>query len=209
MSCTGKILISNWPWTQKFSQLQQAGRQLLLKFLTMVSIRLLRSDWSKFNRWVHSQNICSIWKLVYWQIRLTEVCVILWSVFICLFPLDVQSEMQLLSRFCCCSWLVCLLAFWLGNVPLVKVIRNAISDGIVFIFHFACTTHSSHKFGACQKWELDVHIGDIMPHRSRLFWLNSPDMKTFYKVVLNSITFCAKEVRAPIVLPIEWVQLVL
>ena len=156
---------------------------MLLKFLTMVSTRLLRSDWSKFNRWVHSQNICSIWKLVYWQIRLAEVCIILWSVFICLFPLDVQSEMQLLSRFCCYSWLVCLLAFWLGNVRLVKVI----SDFGWHRFHFSLCLLNSQlaQIGACQKWELDVHIGDIIPHRSRLLWLNSPDMKTFYKVVLK------------------------
>ena len=32
----------------------------------------------------------------------------------------------------CNSWLVCLLRFWLRNAPLVKVIGNPISDGIVF-----------------------------------------------------------------------------
>ena len=32
----------------------------------------------------------------------------------------------------CNSWLVCLLHFWLRNAPLVKVIGNPISDGIVF-----------------------------------------------------------------------------
>ena len=38
-----------------------------------------------------------------------------------LFPLDVQNEIKLLSRFFCYSW------------PLVKVIENPISDGIVFV----------------------------------------------------------------------------
>ena len=52
--------------------------------------------------------------------------------FNCLFLLDVQNEIQLLSRFFCNSWLVCLLRFWLRNAPLVKVIGNPISDGIVF-----------------------------------------------------------------------------
>ena len=40
--------------------------------------------------------------------------------------------MQLLSRIFCNLWLVCLLCFWLRNAPLVKVIGNPISDGIVF-----------------------------------------------------------------------------
>ena len=49
----------------------------------------------------------------------------------CLFLLDVQNEIQLLSRLFFNSWLVCLLRFFLTNVPLVKVIGNPISDGIV------------------------------------------------------------------------------
>ena len=50
----------------------------------------------------------------------------------CLFLLGVQNEIQLLWRLFCNSWLVCLLRFWLRNAPLVKVIGNPISDGIVF-----------------------------------------------------------------------------
>ena len=50
--------------------------------------------------------------------------------------LNVQNEMQLLSRVFCYSWLVCLLGFWLRNTSLVKV-GNPISDGIVFVFHLA------------------------------------------------------------------------
>ena len=42
------------------------------------------------------------------------------------------NEIQLLSRLFCNSWLVCLLRFLLTNAPLVKVIGNPISDGIVF-----------------------------------------------------------------------------
>ena len=56
--------------------------------------------------------------------------------FNCLFPLDVQNEIQLLSRVFCYSWLVCLLNFWLRNAPLDKV-GNPISDDIVFVFHLA------------------------------------------------------------------------
>ena len=53
----------------------------------------------------------------------------------CLFLLDVQNEIQLLSRVFCYSWLVCLLGFWLRNTSLVKI-ENPISDGIIFVFHF-------------------------------------------------------------------------
>ena len=50
----------------------------------------------------------------------------------CLFLLGVQNEIQLLSRLFCNSRLVCLLRFLLTNAPLVKVIGNPISNGIVF-----------------------------------------------------------------------------
>ena len=42
------------------------------------------------------------------------------DVFNYLFPLNVQNEIQLLSRVFCYSWLVCLLGFWLRNTSLVK-----------------------------------------------------------------------------------------
>ena len=50
----------------------------------------------------------------------------------CLFLLGVQNEIQLLSRLLCNSLLVCLLPFMLTNAPVVKVIGNPFSDGIVF-----------------------------------------------------------------------------
>ena len=40
------------------------------------------------------------------------------NAFYCLFLLDVQNEVQLLSRFFCDFWLVCLLRFWLRNAQL-------------------------------------------------------------------------------------------
>ena len=89
----------------------------------------LCSDWSKFDRWVHTENLCNILKLVYcdswsWQ-SFVSTC----HVFNCLFLLDVRNEIQLLSRVFCYSWLVCLLGFWLRNTSPVKV-GNPISDGI-------------------------------------------------------------------------------
>ena len=42
------------------------------------------------------------------------------DVFNCLFLLDVQNEIQPLSRVFSYSWLVCLLGFWLRNASLVQ-----------------------------------------------------------------------------------------
>ena len=89
-----------------------------------------------FDRWVHAENLCSILNLVYFDSWSWQSFVSPCDVFNCLFPLNVQSEIQLLSRVFCYSWLVCLLGFWLRNTSLVKV-GNPISDGIVFVFHLA------------------------------------------------------------------------
>ena len=90
-----------------------------------------------------------LWLVKIWQVsscgkfmQHLESC-LLWQSFVstcdvfnCLFPLDVQNEIQLLSGVFCYSWLVCLLGFWLRNTSLVKV-GNPISDGILFVFHLA------------------------------------------------------------------------
>ena len=104
--------------------------------LVTLYVQFLCSDWSKFDRWVHAENLCSILKLVYFESWSWQSFVSACDVFNCLFPLNVQNEILLLSRVFCYSWLVCLLGFWLRNTSLVKV-GNPISDGIVFVFHLA------------------------------------------------------------------------
>ena len=143
MCRTIKILISNWPRTRKFSQLLQAGKTVAFDFahhdhaLVTLFVQFLCCDWSKFDRWVHAENLCSILKLVYFDSRSWQSFVSTCDFFNCLFPLNiVQNEIQLLSRVFCFSWLVCLSGFWLRNTSLVKV-GNPISDGIVFVFHLA------------------------------------------------------------------------
>ena len=72
-SCTIKILMSNWPRTRKFSQLLH-GHAMVTVF-----VQFQCSDWSNLDRWVHAENLCSIWKLVYRQLKLTEFrALILW-----------------------------------------------------------------------------------------------------------------------------------
>ena len=115
------------------------GRQLLLTLLTMIT----RWSCSLSNFYaVIGQNLtgefmrkiyAASW-ILFTLFTLTEFCT--WStcdVFNCLFPLDVQNEIQLLSGVFCYSWLVCLLSFWLRNTLLARV-GNPISDGIVFVF---------------------------------------------------------------------------
>ena len=70
---------------------------------------------SSFKIYATSENLFTdSWS---WQ-RFVSSC----DVLNCLFLLDVQNEIQLLSRLFCNSWLGCLLRFLLTNAPLVKVI---------------------------------------------------------------------------------------
>ena len=64
-------------------------------------VQFLCYDWSKFDRWVHADNLCSILRLVYFASRRWQSFVSTCSVFNCLFPLDVQNEIQLLSNVFC------------------------------------------------------------------------------------------------------------
>ena len=102
--CTIKILISNWPRTRKFRQLLQAGKTVVFDFarhdqaLVTLVVQVLCYDWSKFDRWVHAEYLCSMLNLVhFWQLKLTEFFVNSWCfpLSFCLsFPLDVQNEIS-------------------------------------------------------------------------------------------------------------------
>ena len=124
---TIKILIANWPWTQTFGQLLQEGKTVAFDFshhghaLVTLYVQFLCSHWSKFDKWVHAENLCSILNLVYFDSWSWQSFVSTCDVLNCLFPLDVQNEIQLLSGVLCYSWLVCLLGFWLRDTTLVKV----------------------------------------------------------------------------------------
>ena len=104
--------------------------------LVTLYVQFLCSDWSKFGRWVHAENLCSIMKLVYFDSWSWKSFVSTCDAFNCLFPLDVQNKIQLLSRVFCYSWLVCLLFFWLRDASLVKF-GKPIWDEIVSVFHHA------------------------------------------------------------------------
>ena len=97
---TVKILISNWPWMRKFSHFfkNKGGKTFSYHGHALVTlyVQFLYSDWSKFHRWVHAENLCSILKVVYFDSLSWLSFVWTFDVFNCLFPLDVQNEIQLL-----------------------------------------------------------------------------------------------------------------
>ena len=140
---TIKILISNLPRTRKFSQLfkNTGGEHLLLSWTRVghaprpIFMLWLVKIWQVSSCGKFMQHLQHLETCLLWQLKLTEILSTC-DVFYCLFPLDAQNEIQLLSTVFCYSWLVCLLNFWLRNAPLVKV-RNPISYDIVFIFHLA------------------------------------------------------------------------
>ena len=109
MCRTIKLLISNWPRTRKFSQLLRAGKTVAFDFshhvhaLVTLYVQFLCSDWSKFDRWVHAENLCSILNLVYFDSWSWQSFVSTCDVFNRLFPLDVQNEILLLSGVFCYS----------------------------------------------------------------------------------------------------------
>ena len=91
--------------------------------LVTLYVQFLCSDWSKFDRWVHAENLCSILNLVYFDSWSWQSFVSSCDVFNCRFPLNVQSEIQLLSSVFCYSWLVCLLGLWLRNTSLWQSLK--------------------------------------------------------------------------------------
>ena len=105
------------------------GRQLLLTLLTMVTgrSRSTSTSYALIGQNLTGEFMRNIYASSWILFPLTA------DVFNCLFPLDVQNEIQLLSGVFCCS---CLFGFWLRNTSLVKV-GNPILDGIVFVFHLA------------------------------------------------------------------------
>ena len=95
------------------------------------ALRLIFMLWSKLDRWVHAENVPSIYNLFSdswsWQSFVSPTC----HVFNCLFPLHVQNEYSCYQDSSVIhGWFV----YWMRNAPLVKIIGNPISYGIVFAF---------------------------------------------------------------------------
>ena len=95
--------------------------------LVTLYVQFLCSDWSKFDRWVYAENLCSILTLTAEADRVLCQRVIFLTAFF---------HWMYKMKYSCCYFLAGLfIGFWLRNVSLVKV-GNPISDGIV-AFHIA------------------------------------------------------------------------
>ena len=72
----------------------QAGKTFSYQGHALVTlyVQYFCFDWSKFDRWVHGENFCSILKRAYFDSWSWESFVSTFDVFNCLFPLDVQNE---------------------------------------------------------------------------------------------------------------------
>ena len=136
MSRTFKVLIWTDLGRENSTGFYMQGRQSLLTFLTVTRWSRSTSNFyvligqnltGEFMRKIYAASgnlLADSWS---WKSFVLSC-----DVLKCLFLLDIQNEIRLLSRLFGNSWLVCLLRFLLTNAPLVKVIGNPISDDIVF-----------------------------------------------------------------------------
>ena len=137
---TGKMLISNWPRTRKFSQFLkiQAGKTFSYHGHALVTlyVQFLYSDWSKIDRWVHAENLCSIMKVVYFESRSWQNFVSTCNVFNCLFHWMYKMKYSCYQESSVIhGWFVYWVFGW--EMRCLSKFGNPISDCIVFVFHLA------------------------------------------------------------------------
>ena len=129
---TIKILISKWPRTRKFSHLfKNTGGGEIFSYdshtLVTLYVQFLCSDCSKFDRWVHAENLCSILKLVYfdsWN----------WQSFVSACDVWMYKMNWKYSCFQKSSVIHGWFVYWVFGW---EVRRLWILDGIVVVFHLA------------------------------------------------------------------------
>ena len=117
---TIKILIANWPRTRKFSHFSS---DLFLRWSRVGHVlRPIFMLWLLTIRQVSSWgNLCSILKLAYFDSWSWQSFMSTCDVFNFLFPLDVQNEIQLLSRVFCYSRLVC---YWVFGCEMRRLTKS-------------------------------------------------------------------------------------
>ena len=90
------------------------------------------SDWSKFDRWVHAENLCSILKVVYFDRVLCQLVMFLTVFFHWMYKMKYScyQESSVIH-----GWFV----YWVFGWEMRRLLKlgNPISDGIVFVFHLA------------------------------------------------------------------------
>ena len=119
--------------------------------LVTLHVQFLCSDWLKFDRWVHAQNLCSIFNVVYfdsWSWHSFEsTC----DVFNCLFPLDLQNEIQECSLIH--DWFVYWVFRWEIRRLSKPIIRCRMASFLFFTLLDACENYKGSS-DPCLTWQL-------------------------------------------------------
>ena len=113
--------------------------------LVTLYVQFLCSGWSKYDRWVHAENLCNILKLVYldslhWSLQ-SFVSTI--DVFNCFFlwmykmKYSCYQESSVIH-----GWFVYWVFGW--GMRRLSIFGNPISDGIVFVFHWSRLQNSPY-----------------------------------------------------------------
>ena len=95
--------------------------------LVTLHVQFLCYDWSKFDRWVHGENLCSILRLVYFDRVLCQLVMFLTVFFHWMYKMkySCHQESSVIH-----GWFVyCIFGWEMRNLSK--------SDGIVFVFHLA------------------------------------------------------------------------
>ena len=127
MCYTIKILIANWPRTRKFRKLLQAGKTVAFDFshhghaLVTLYVQFLCSDWSKFDRWVHAENLCSILNLFILTAEADRVLCQLVMFLTVFFHWMCKMKFSCYQDVLCYSWLVVYWVFGWGIRRLSKL----------------------------------------------------------------------------------------
>ena len=140
-SSTVKILISNWPRTRNLASFLKIKTGKIFSYhghaLVTLYVEFLCSDWSKFDRSLHAENLCSILKVVYFESWR-------WQSFRCqlVIFLTVFSHWMYKMKHSCYQELPLFMAglfigFFGWEMRRLSKFGNPISDGIVFVFHLA------------------------------------------------------------------------
>ena len=133
------VFMSLWPRTTKISQFFKNTGGKTFSYhghaLVTLCVQFLCSDWSKFDRWVHAENLCSILKLVYFAEADRVLCQLVMF-------LTVFFHWMYKMKYSCyqeCSLIHGWFVYWVFGWEMRRLSKfgNPISDGIVFVFHLA------------------------------------------------------------------------
>ena len=121
-----------------FFFLLQAGKNYYYHGHALVTlyVQFLYSDWSKIDRWVHAENLCSIMTVVYFESWSWQSFVSTCDVFNCLFHWIYKMKYSCYQESSVIhGWFV----YWVFGWEMRRLSKfgNPISDCIVFVFHLA------------------------------------------------------------------------